>query len=123
MARYTARLTKPTRASPERPAPSATISSKFLCDDGTCFLRAAARQHLLFTIDIGFDGAPFRRKLSGDGFGFHAEYRWCLLIALRRSILSHCLPRIVDDLSCFEIAGVERNDVARLRQRRKHRSG
>jgi hypothetical protein len=25
--------------------------------DGTCILRAASRQHLLFTIDIDFDGA------------------------------------------------------------------
>jgi hypothetical protein len=36
-----------------------------LRDDGTCFSRPAARQHLLFTIDIGFDGVPFRRNLSG----------------------------------------------------------
>ncbi len=38
-----------------------------LCDDGTCFLLAAARQHLLFTIDIGFDRAPFRRNLPNSG--------------------------------------------------------
>ncbi len=46
---------------------------QFLCDSGTSFLRAATRQHLLFTIDIGFDRAPFRCQLSGDGLGFHAE--------------------------------------------------
>ena len=47
------------------------------CDDGACFSRTAARQDLLFTIDIGFDGAPFRCNLSGDRFGFHSEYRRC----------------------------------------------
>jgi hypothetical protein len=36
-------------------------------------LRAAARQYLLFTVGIGFDGAPFHRNLSGDWFGFNAE--------------------------------------------------
>ena len=46
---------------------------QLLCDGGTCFLRAAARQHLLFMIDIGFDGAPFRCHPSGDRFGFHTE--------------------------------------------------
>jgi hypothetical protein len=39
-----------------------------LCNDGTRFLGAAARPHLLFTIDIGFDGAPFRCKFSDNGF-------------------------------------------------------
>jgi hypothetical protein len=62
-----------------------------MCDDGTCFLLAAARQHLLFTIDIGFDGAPFRCNLSGDRFGFHPEYRRRFVIVLRLSVVSHCL--------------------------------
>ena len=44
-----------------------------LCADGTCLLRAAARQHFLFTIDFDFDGVPFGRELSGNRFGFHAE--------------------------------------------------
>ena len=43
------------------------------CDGRTGFLCVAARQHLLFMIDIGFDGAPFRRQPSGDGLGFHTE--------------------------------------------------
>jgi len=46
---------------------------------------------LLFAIDIRFDGALFRRNLSGDRFGFHAEYQLCLLIAINRSVLSLCL--------------------------------
>jgi hypothetical protein len=46
---------------------------QLLCDGGTGFLRTAARQHLLFMIDIGFDGLPFRRQSSGDRLGFHAE--------------------------------------------------
>jgi hypothetical protein len=40
---------------------------QLLCDGGTCLLRAAVCQHLLFTIDIGFDGAPSRSDLPATG--------------------------------------------------------
>jgi hypothetical protein len=46
---------------------------QLLCDDGTGFLRAAARQHLLLMIDIGFDGAPLGCHPSDDRLGFHTE--------------------------------------------------
>ena len=96
---------------------------QFLCDDRTWFLLVAARQHFLFAVDIGLDGAPFCCNLSGDRFGFHAEYWRRQLIALRRGVLLRRVQRIVEERSCCEIAGVERNEVDRSRKGREQRRG
>ena len=65
---------------------------QILCGNGASFPRAAARQHLLFTIDLGFDGAPFRRNLSGNRFSVQTEQRCCLRTTLRRRIRPCRLP-------------------------------
>jgi len=65
------------------------------------FLRAAARQHLLLTLDIGFDGAPFTASSPATGTVSMPNSGAC-----DRSPSQHpgAIPAlIVDEDGCFEI--------------------
>ena len=80
-----------------------------------CFgasVRATTLQHLLFAIDIRFDGAPFRCNLAGDRLGFHAERKPCLLIAIERSALPLGRRRTADERGRFEIVAVGWSELA-----------